>query len=181
MAKRKRKAKKAKVNKLVVFCGVVIMTLAVLITLADKITLPFYVPTWDELSSMVNPQAQLDEEGRTHLEVHAIDVGQGDSIYIKAGSKNILIDAGENDQGPTVSKYLRELGVDRLDLVVGTHPHSDHIGGLDYIIEQFKVSSVLLPSLPGKHYAHHQNLFGYAGSHCRKGCESAQGRGGLEL
>lgn len=129
MAKRKRKAKKAKVNKLVVFCGVVIMTLAVLITLADKITLPFYVPTWDELSSMVNPQAQLDEEGRTHLEVHAIDVGQGDSIYIKAGSKNILIDAGENDQGPTVSKYLRELGVDRLDLVVGTHPHSDHIGG----------------------------------------------------
>ena len=49
----------------------------------------------------------------------------------------MLIDAGENDQGDTVISYLNSQGVKELDYVIGTHPHSDHIGGLDKVIEAF--------------------------------------------
>ena len=63
-------------------------------------------------------------------EVHFIDVGQGDSILIKSGEEAVLIDAGEADQGPVVVNYLKAKGITSLDLVISTHPHADHIGGL---------------------------------------------------
>ena len=61
----------------------------------------------------------------------------------------MLVDAGENDQGEVVVSYLKEQGVTRLDYVIGTHPHSDHIGGLDNVIRAFEVGRVLLP--PAEH------------------------------
>lgn len=61
------------------------------------------------------------------LAVTFIDVGQGDAILVQTASKNILIDGG--DRGNIVVDYLREQQVDQLDLVIGTHPHADHIGG----------------------------------------------------
>lgn len=82
------------------------------------------------------------------VEVHAIDVGQGNSFLIKTGSSTVLIDAGENDQGDTVLSYLKSAGVTRLDLVIGTHPHSDHIGGLDYILSHVPADRVILPKIP---------------------------------
>lgn len=57
----------------------------------------------------------------------------------------MLIDAGENDQGQTVVSYLTNAGVSSLDYVVGTHPHSDHIGGLDDVLREFPVGRILLP------------------------------------
>lgn len=80
------------------------------------------------------------------LKVHFIDVGQGDSILIQSGDDHdMLIDAGENDQGDTVVTYLHGLGIDKLDYVIGTHPHSDHIGGLDDVINNFEIDKILLP------------------------------------
>lgn len=79
------------------------------------------------------------------LEVHFIDVGQGDSVLIKQGGNNMLIDAGENNKGKIVVDYLRNEGVETLDYVIGTHPHSDHIGGLDDVIYAFDVKSVIMP------------------------------------
>ena len=80
------------------------------------------------------------------LKVHFIDVGQGDSILIQSGEDHdMLIDAGENDQGDTVVTYLQGLGIDKLDYVIGTHPHSDHIGGLDDVINNFEIGKILLP------------------------------------
>ena len=81
------------------------------------------------------------------FQVHFIDVGQGDSILIRSDGHNILIDAGENDKGRTVVSYLEALGVDSLDLVIGTHPHSDHIGGLDVVISEIDVKQVLMPKV----------------------------------
>lgn len=81
------------------------------------------------------------------LLVHFIDVGQGDSILIQQKDHSMLIDAGENDQGETVVSYLEEQGISRLDYVVGTHPHSDHIGGLDDVIQAFEVGRVFLPPI----------------------------------
>lgn len=82
------------------------------------------------------------------LEVHFLDVGQAESILIKAPSANVLIDAGENNQGEQVLRYLRENGVHALDYALGTHPHSDHIGGLDVVVGDMAVENVILPTIP---------------------------------
>lgn len=79
------------------------------------------------------------------LKVHFINVGQGDCILAESKGHFLLIDAGENDQGQTVVSYLTNAGVSSLDYVVGTHPHSDHIGGLDDVLREFPVGRILLP------------------------------------
>lgn len=78
-------------------------------------------------------------------EVHFIDVGQGDAVFIKLKSANILIDGGERDS--IVSDYLKANLIKTLDIVVSTHPHSDHIGGLINILENFNVKEVIDPSV----------------------------------
>ena len=85
---------------------------------------------------------ELPQDG---LLVHFIDVGQGDSILIEQGEHAMLVDAGENDQGKVVVSYLENRGISRLDYVIGTHPHSDHIGGLDDVINTFEAERVFLP------------------------------------
>ncbi len=79
------------------------------------------------------------------VEVHFIDVGQGDSIYIKTPTQDILIDAGE--RGDTVVEYLNNQNVEELELVIGTHPHSDHIGGLINVFEEIPVIEVMDPGI----------------------------------
>lgn len=77
--------------------------------------------------------------------VHFINAGQGDSILIESDGHYMLIDAGENKKGSTVTQYLDSLKIQRLDYVIGTHPHSDHIGGLDTVIKAFDIGKVILP------------------------------------
>jgi len=79
------------------------------------------------------------------LETHFIDVGQGDAILIKTAEKNILIDGG--DRGDTVLNYLRNQGVSSLDLVIGTHPHADHIGGLINVMNAIPVKEIIDPGV----------------------------------
>jgi competence protein ComEC len=78
-----------------------------------------------------------------NLTTHFIDVGQGDSILLQFNGKNVLIDAGTQDAGPRVESYLRNHGVSSLDLLVATHPHEDHIGGLITILKDIPVKQVL--------------------------------------
>ncbi|NLG48827.1 MAG: MBL fold metallo-hydrolase [Chloroflexi bacterium] len=76
------------------------------------------------------------------LQVHFIDVGQGDAILIVApDGKTMLIDGGESNTG--VVEYLRSVGVQQLDLMVATHPHADHIGGLVDVLEEIPVAEVV--------------------------------------
>lgn len=79
------------------------------------------------------------------LEVHFLDVGQGDATLILADGHAMLIDAGNNNKGTAVQNYLQKQGVKRLDYVIGTHPDADHIGGLDVVIYKFDCGKVLLP------------------------------------
>lgn len=82
------------------------------------------------------------------LKVHFIDVGQGDAILVEtpAGQK-MLVDAGENVYGSQVVDYLLAQGVQELDVVVGTHTHSDHIGGLDTVMARFPVKAIYMPKV----------------------------------
>lgn len=84
----------------------------------------------------------------TDVSVHFIDVGQGDCELIRVGDQSILIDAGENDKGNTVVDYLNKQGIEKIDLLIGTHPHSDHIGGMDTVMSRMEVGEVLMPELP---------------------------------
>ncbi|MEE1279435.1 MAG: ComEC/Rec2 family competence protein, partial [Oscillospiraceae bacterium] len=82
--------------------------------------------------------------------VYFIDVGQGDSTLISTGGVNVLIDAGENNRGDEVLLKLGELGIKKLHYVIGTHAHSDHIGGLDTVLNGIEVENIILSDLPEK-------------------------------
>ncbi len=85
------------------------------------------------------------QQAASEAAVHFIDVGQGDSILIESDGEAMLIDAGTNESGAIVTDYLHTQGITELQWVIGTHPHEDHIGGLDDVIEQFDVERVMLP------------------------------------
>lgn len=73
------------------------------------------------------------------LEVHAIDVGQADATLLRTGEETMLIDSGDwRDDGDTVLEYLDARGVDRIDHLVSTHGHADHIGGHEAIIDHYE-------------------------------------------
>lgn len=81
------------------------------------------------------------------MKLHFIDVDQGDSILIESDKHYMLIDAGQDEQGSVVVDYLKKQGVKRLDFVIATHPHNDHIGGLDKVINSFTVDNIIMPSV----------------------------------
>ena len=81
-----------------------------------------------------------DMEGEAHLRLHVIDVGQGDASLVQCGDRNVLIDCGENGLGETVLDYLDRIQVTHLDWVIATHPHSDHIGGMDTVIGSRRIT-----------------------------------------
>jgi len=82
-----------------------------------------------------------------NLKVYFIDVGQADSILLVNKDKTMLIDAGNNDDGNKVVDFIKNKGITQLDYVVGTHPHEDHIGGLDDVINSFDVKNVFMPNV----------------------------------
>ena len=86
----------------------------------------------------------LDDEAA----VYFIDVGQGDCELIRTKNCNILIDCGEEENADEVIRFIRYSGVERLDYVIATHPHSDHIGGMYRILESFDVGTVIIPKIP---------------------------------
>ena len=93
------------------------------------------------------PAVQRPEAGGQAMTVRFIDVGQGASTLVSMGDIHILIDAGENDQGDKVVEQLKAWGVDRLALAIGTHPHSDHIGGMDDVLNALEVEAYMMPEV----------------------------------
>ena len=96
-------------------------------------------------TNVIPPSYGLND-GR--MEVYFLDVGQGDSELIRYNGTTILIDAGEADEGPGIVTYLKGLGISDIDLLIATHPHSDHIGGMQDILGNFNVRSVIDSGMP---------------------------------
>ena len=78
------------------------------------------------------------------MEVHFLDVGQGNSTLITCDGHSMLIDAGEDSKGTLIQNYLNKQKVESLDYLVLTHPDSDHIGGAPVIISKFKINKVFV-------------------------------------
>lgn len=87
-------------------------------------------------------------EVTSDLQIYYFDVGQADSILILNNDTAMLIDAGNNADGPLLVDYIKnKLKINKIDIVVGTHPHEDHIGGIDDIINNFDIEDIYLPEV----------------------------------
>ena len=82
------------------------------------------------------------------LKVYFIDVGQGDSELITYGNFTMLVDAGDPDAGPRVVSTLKGLGITDIDILVATHPHADHIGGMQDVLANVTVHEVIDTAMP---------------------------------
>ena len=89
----------------------------------------------------VNISVAADQAVNDLLEVHFIDVGQGDSIFLRAADGSTALIDGGNPNGLALA-YLRSVGVTRLNTVILTHPHADHVGGLVDVLKTLQVDNV---------------------------------------
>lgn len=95
------------------------------------------------MTIMCIPTMAAEQITNNQLKIHYINVGQGDSTLIQVDGKNVLIDAGNNDN--LAYNYLKAQGITKLDYVIATHPHADHIGGMANIINNFTVGKFYAP------------------------------------
>lgn len=80
--------------------------------------------------------------------VRFLDVGQGDSTLIMLpDGKTVLIDAANPEDGEKVVEYLKETGIEKIDYLIATHPHADHIGGIAEVIEKMEIGAIFAPKV----------------------------------
>lgn len=110
--------------------------------------------TWDGTTNTITitrgdgkPKIPTDNGVKKEMSVHFLDVGQGDSILIKSDNVTILIDGGPRSAGQKVVSYLKKAGISDIDLLISTHPHEDHVGGLVSVLQQFPVIEVIDPGI----------------------------------
>ena len=132
-------------KKITILILALVIVAAVAVTVSQRFGGP--LPTWDEIyeaAGFTEPVATFEND----LAVHFIDVGQGDCIFVQAPTgESLLIDAGERGNEQTVISYIEQYGDDTLEYVVATHPHSDHIGSLDGVIDAYTVQNLIMPRL----------------------------------
>ena len=97
------------------------------------------------LNGLTNTPADPVSGGE--VQFHFIDVGQGDAALIRTEAGDILIDAGTNSSEDELKAYLDSMGVKDLEYAVFTHPHEDHIGGADMVLNTYNVKRVVLPDV----------------------------------
>ncbi|HEX6922436.1 MAG TPA: MBL fold metallo-hydrolase [Bacillales bacterium] len=97
---------------------------------------------------LVLPLTSASAADQDKIMVHYLNVGQADCILIQTpGGKNVLIDSGTNARAKKVLAYLRDHDVEDINILIATHPHHDHIGAMDELLEAFSVDVLYLPPL----------------------------------
>lgn len=133
--KRNNRTRKKKQNKLL--SSIIISIIIIASTIWSK----------ENIENTNNNSLANDSFAVASMQVHFIDVGQADSILILSDDEAMLVDAGNNEDGTYLVKYLKEQGISKLKYVIATHPHEDHIGGMDDVINNFTVETVLMPDV----------------------------------
>lgn len=100
--------------------------------------------SWDNATSSI-----IVDSTSPLVQVHFLDVGQGDSILIDAGDTEMLIDASVADMGPTVVSDIKPYVDGNLDYLVATHPDADHIGGMASVFNAYDIGEVIESGCPG--------------------------------
>lgn len=103
------------------------------------------ISTQETATQNNSSQTKQTTSQQGELQVYFLDVGQADSILIKSNNEYMLIDGGNNNDGPLLVKYFQSLGIKEFKYIVGTHPHEDHIGGLDDVIKNFTIDNIYIP------------------------------------
>ena len=140
-----RKRKNTKIQKLIAtVIALIIVGIAGILGTNEDI-----VNTVSDMGEQTNSQneQQIEFVAQEDLSIDFIDVGQADSILVRNQDKVMLIDAGTNEAGETVVNYLKNLGITKIDYLIGTHPHEDHIGGLDDVINNFDIGQIYMPKI----------------------------------
>lgn len=107
------------------------------------------LPGWDEVfvaAGLAVPETTVSGT----LETHVLCVGNADCILVRQGDSNLLIDAGERGDAQTILDYLNAHGVKKLDLVIATHPHADHIGSMATVLRSLPVGQFIMAFMPEK-------------------------------
>ena len=112
-------------------------------TIAIFVLLFSIVEIIEIISNDTNKKIDQTITTTNNLEIYFLDVGEADSTLIRKENHNILIDGGNNRDGKKLVNYFKSLNIDSFDYVIATHPHEDHIGGLDYIIREFNINNYL--------------------------------------
>ncbi|EIF6167054.1 MBL fold metallo-hydrolase [Clostridium perfringens] len=81
------------------------------------------------------------------LMISYMDVGQGDAAYIKVNGNDILIDAGPRSNSKELLEQLKAKNIDDFELVIATHPHEDHIGGMVDVFKEYEVKAFYSPKI----------------------------------
>ena len=99
----------------------------------------------DEITIEKEENKKTDSNNTDVVKVEYIDVGQADAILIENNKKYMLIDAGNNEDGDLLVNYFKDKNITDFEYVVATHPHEDHIGGMDNIIKNFNIKNYYMP------------------------------------
>ncbi len=150
-AARRKNRKKRKSNWLYIAFSV-LMLFAIVIFVNEHWLHSSFIPSlsdiYQTLGIIKRPKVEVQQD---EIAVHFIDVGQADCAVIITPDKTMLIDSGESETASEVISYLRDFGVRKLDYVIGTHPHSDHMGGMAKILNAFEVGEFIMPEIPDEH------------------------------
>ena len=140
--------------------GIALATLTVVLYFSAALTqlLPTTISTAGISSQQatvqaINAPSQTDSDtssttvqANTNVTIKFIDVGQGEAILIALPEKTMLIDAGPTGSAPKISQVLQELGREKIDYLVATHPDEDHIGGMADVISSTQIGTIYAPN-----------------------------------
>lgn len=122
-----------------------------------------------EEKALISEEESSTEEESPELIVHFIDVGQGDCTLIESKGEYLLIDAGPDNMGTKIQKYLNDVGVSKIDYLILTHPDSDHIGSVDVIATKFDIGKIYMSSFIKDNKYYHDMLDAFANKNLKWG------------
>lgn len=94
-----------------------------------------------------NTSININTEKYDGLKISYLNVGQADAILIETKNNNILVDAGNTNDGNLLVDYLKKMKIDKFAYVIGTHAHEDHIGGMAKVIDNFDIDTFYMPNV----------------------------------